>query len=458
MYKRQKSKWMKHFDFLLLDILTLVCLYCVLVKLFISEYQIVKFGIHVKIAYCIPIICILMFAIHNFYNNILARDAFEEFVECVKYMFFHAICILFLLYISKESFRFSRKLYITYFILGFCVLFLTRCLFKTYLLHRTSKHPINVVFVTDGTAQRFDKIASDQKLFVKVGAIFTNESGENHYPFDIDEFEMFREKNVIDEVFLDIEDTSLQNKWVQYLLASGLPVHLFIGYIYENLPNAFIEKIVDEQFITTSNAVVSPFELFLKRLMDIIGGLVGLVFTGIAFLIFAPIIKKQSPGSVFYSQIRIGLNGRRFRIYKFRSMYPNADELKQSLMKDNKIDGCMFKVDDDPRVFPIGKFMRKHSIDELPQFWNVLKGDMSLVGTRPPTLDEWEKYRPHHRARLSAKPGLTGVWQVSGRSDITNFEEVVRMDTEYINNWTIFTDIKLILKTVLVVFKGTGAS
>ena len=192
--------------------------------------------------------------------------------------------------------------------------------------------------------------------------------------------------------------------------------------------------------------------------MDIAGSLVGLVFTGAAFLVFAPVIRTQSPGPVFYSQIRVGRNGRQFRIYKFRSMYPDADARKNELMKDNKMEGQMFKMDNDPRIIPIGHFIRKHSIDELPQFLNVLKGDMSLVGTRPPTLDEWERYSPHHRARMSAKPGLTGLWQVSGRSEITDFEEIVRMDTEYINNWSLMTDIRLMAKTVVVVFRGDGAA
>ena len=137
-------------------------------------------------------------------------------------------------------------------------------------------------------------------------------------------------------------------------------------------------------------------------------------------------------------------------------MYRDTDARKKELEKQNEMKGFMFKLENDPRITPIGRFMRKYSIDELPQFWNVLKGDMSLVGTRPPTLDEWEQYSPHHRARMSAKPGLTGIWQVSGRNDIVDFEKVVSMDTEYIHNWSIFTDIGLILRTIVVVFQGSG--
>ena len=126
-------------------------------------------------------------------------------------------------------------------------------------------------------------------------------------------------------------------------------------------------------------------------------------------------------------------------------------------MAQNEMEGLMFKMEDDPRVFPIGRFMRKYSIDELPQFWNILKGDMSLVGTRPPTQDEFRQYEMHHRARLGIKPGLTGMWQVSGRSDIKDFEEVVRLDTEYISNWNLSMDVRILFKTIEVVLKGRGA-
>ena len=165
----------------------------------------------------------------------------------------------------------------------------------------------------------------------------------------------------------------------------------------------------------------------------------------------------QSPGPIFFTQTRVGKNGRPFKIYKFRSMYTDAEERKKELMEQNQMQGLMFKMEDDPRIFPIGKIMRKFSIDELPQFWNVLKGEMSLVGTRPPTMDEFEQYEAHHRARLGNKPGLTGMWQVSGRSKITDFEEVVGLDTYYISNWNLALDVRILLKTVKVVLLGRGA-
>jgi exopolysaccharide biosynthesis polyprenyl glycosylphosphotransferase len=201
----------------------------------------------------------------------------------------------------------------------------------------------------------------------------------------------------------------------------------------------------------------SPLELALKRILDIVGAIVGLLITGLVCIFVIPAIKLESPGPVFFSQYRVGRNGRKFKFYKFRSMYQDAEERKKELMKYNEMKGYMFKMKDDPRITKVGKFLRNTSLDELPQFWNVLKGDMSLVGTRPPTVDEVEHYETYHRRRISIKPGLTGMWQVSGRSDIDDFEEVVKLDVEYIDNWSIWLDIKILFMTVFAVLKRKGS-
>lgn len=212
--------------------------------------------------------------------------------------------------------------------------------------------------------------------------------------------------------------------------------------------------------ITTTINFVTPLQAFLKRLIDILVSFFGCIITIFIALIIGPIIKAKSPGPIFFSQIRIGQNGKQFKFYKFRSMYQDAEERKKDLLQHNRIqDGMMFKLDDDPRIIKgIGHFIRKTSLDEFPQFWNVLKGDMSLVGTRPPTLDEWQKYEYHHRVRMSTKPGITGLWQVSGRSKITDFEEVVKLDLEYIRNFSLFNDLKILLKTAKVLLtRDSGA-
>ncbi|WP_339327934.1 sugar transferase [Anabaena lutea] len=192
-----------------------------------------------------------------------------------------------------------------------------------------------------------------------------------------------------------------------------------------------------------------------KRLIDIVGAIVGLIITSLVILPIAIATLFNDPGPILYSQIRCGLNGRTFRIWKFRSMVVNADKLK-SLVK-NQAQGHIFKSTDDPRITPLGRFLRRSSLDELPQFWNVLMGDMSIVGTRPPTPDEVIHYEPHHWDRLRVKPGITGEWQTHGRSQIKDFETVVRMDLDYQRKWSITYDLMLMFKTIWVVLNRSGA-
>ena len=195
----------------------------------------------------------------------------------------------------------------------------------------------------------------------------------------------------------------------------------------------------------------------IKRLVDIIGSIVCIILFSPIMAVVAVLVKKSSPGPIIFAQERIGLGNKPFKMYKFRSMYADAEERKKELMAQNEMNGLMFKMENDPRITKTGDFLRKTSLDEFPQFINILKGDMSLVGTRPPTLDEFAQYSPYHKKRLSFRPGLTGMWQVSGRSDITDFEEIVKLDVEYIDNWSFWLDIKILLKTFLEVFTQKGA-
>ena len=266
------------------------------------------------------------------------------------------------------------------------------------------------------------------------------------------------QKNVVDEVFIDLKENDKEaERLMNLFVGMGLTVHINLMRFSEAMVNKTIHSVGNYTVLSSSMKFASPRQILVKRVMDICGALVGLVIAGIAYLIFAPIIKKQSPGPAFFSQERVGRNGRTFKIYKFRTMYMDAEERKKELMDQNKMQGFMFKMDDDPRIIPIGHFLRKSSIDELPQFWNILKGEMSLVGTRPPTVDEYKQYEVQHRKRLAMKPGLTGMWQVSGRSDIVDFEEVVALDAKYIEEWDIRMDVKILWKTVLIVLGGDGA-
>lgn len=192
-----------------------------------------------------------------------------------------------------------------------------------------------------------------------------------------------------------------------------------------------------------------------KRCLDIVGSLVGLLILAILFLPIAIAIKLDSPGPILYTQERYGLQGRSFRIRKFRSMVQNADALKDQVT--NESSGLIFKNETDPRVTRVGRFLRSSSLDELPQFWNVLTGEMSLVGTRPPTADEVAHYNEHHWQRLNVKPGLTGEWQVNGRSSVKDFEEIVNLDLRYQRQWYPLYDLVLIAKTIYVIFAKVGA-
>ncbi len=194
-----------------------------------------------------------------------------------------------------------------------------------------------------------------------------------------------------------------------------------------------------------------------KRLMDIVGGLIGLAVVGILFIPVAIAIKLDSPGPVLFSQTRCGWMGKRFKIWKFRSMVTNAEALKATI--DNQAQGAFFKNENDPRITRVGRFLRKTSLDEFPQFWNVVKGDMSLIGTRPPTPDEVERYEVPNWQRLDVRPGLSGEWQVNGRSKIRDFEDVIKLDLRYQENWSLVYDLKLIFKTIIVIFsKDSGAA
>ncbi len=192
-----------------------------------------------------------------------------------------------------------------------------------------------------------------------------------------------------------------------------------------------------------------------KRIIDIIGALVGLVITALVAIPVAIAMLIDSPGPLLYSQIRCGYKGMPFTLWKFRSMVVNAEQLKH--LVNNQAAGHIFKNDNDPRITRVGRFLRRTSLDEFPQFWNVLMGDMSLVGTRPPTVDEVSHYLPRHMDRLNVKPGLTGEWQTRGRSSIKDFEEIVHMDLEYQQKWSVLYDIQLILKTFIVIFRKEGA-
>lgn len=279
-------------------------------------------------------------------------------------------------------------------------------------------------------------------------------------------------RDSLDEVYVNIPyDNELQMvPYLSELESMGVSIHLNVPLIellhgkrneedaawYSHLAKS-VEEPGGISMITLGATRRSFSDTVIKRCIDIVGSIVGLVISVPIIAVTAIPLKLESKGPIFFKQKRVGKNGRVFEMYKLRSMYMDAEEQKPELTEKNEINGLMFKITDDPRVTQVGRFIRKTSIDELPQFWNVLRGNMSLVGTRPPTLDEYNRYESHHKRRLSMTPGITGMWQVSGRSDIEEFEEVVRLDVEYIDNWSLLLDLKIIFKTLRVVFTRKGA-
>ena len=266
-------------------------------------------------------------------------------------------------------------------------------------------------------------------------------------------------KMALDEVLIDLPDypTDKMKKLVTDLQEMGIVCNCCIHTFSIDGVERNIESFGNRPVVSYTKTSIDFRRELIKRAIDIVGAIVGLAITAIVTPFVALAIKIESPGPVFFAQERVGRNGRRFKIYKFRSMYIDAEERKKELMEKNQMNGLMFKMDDDPRITKVGKFIRKTSIDELPQFYNILIGQMSLVGTRPPTVDEFNQYNLHYKRRLSMTPGLTGLWQVSGRSSITDFDEVVRLDLEYIDNWSVGLDIKILFMTVVTVLFRRGA-
>lgn len=280
----------------------------------------------------------------------------------------------------------------------------------------------------------------------------------------VDELEdIIRNKEVDQIYFMQKSNESISEiqEYIDICMEMGVTVKVVIdsgdSYFMQKT-NSFVSSIGTYPVVTYHTITLNNYEQMMKRAMDIIISIVAIIIASPIMLITAIAVKLDSPGPVIFAQKRVGQNGRTFKLYKFRSMYIDAEERKKDLLAHNEIQGgVMFKMKNDPRVTKVGKFIRKTSIDELPQLFNVLKGSMSLVGTRPPTLDEVAKYKKGQWRRISIKPGITGMWQVSGRSNIDDFDKIVELDLQYIDNWTIWMDIKILFKTVGVIFKNDGA-
>ncbi|MGD0291513.1 MAG: exopolysaccharide biosynthesis polyprenyl glycosylphosphotransferase [Candidatus Binataceae bacterium] len=275
---------------------------------------------------------------------------------------------------------------------------------------------------------------------------------------DIERVDSVLEDLAVDEVVLASPDALLNSEDLLHTCATR-------GIIFRTLirmPNVGLGKYVamtlsgGDFLLSIETVPRQPLLLAAKRLVDIVGALFGLAICAVVYAICALRIRRETHGDVFFKQTRVGRNGRLFTLYKLRTMYVDAEYRLPELLKRNEMKGHIFKMREDPRVTQLGRILRRHHIDELPQFWNVLRGDMSLVGTRPPTCSEVSQYEPHHRRRLSMKPGITGLWQLRGNAAVSDFEEIVGLDCHYIDNWSLFLDLKVLLATVFLSIRGNG--
>ena len=510
MYKRSVQGWLKHLDFILWDVLILQVSFVLgyMIRHGWGQWPYLR-GDYRSLAIVLIAVDVLVAIAFNTMHNVMKRGYLKELTATVKHVALVLVLMSLYLFSTQSGDTYSRiTIYLTsgfHLILGYCIRLLWKPLIKK--ISKGKNKGAMILVAEEAAVPGILAKANGLDGFEYAGVVYSDRDGTGETVQDIKVVSSIESaadyicRERVDEVFIcpahladlriteheipenlaenDGETASAESEekrsdrsavamLIDQCREMAIPVHVHLPLA--TFGGKFLtEKVGGHNVLTMTSNYATPFQMLIKRLFDILGGLVGSVFALILIAIIGPKIKKESPGPVLFKQTRIGLNGKKFKFYKIRSMYMDAEERKKELMAQNRVsDGMMFKLDFDPRIIGnkvvdgkqvtgIGEKIRSSSLDEFPQFFNVLKGDMSLVGTRPPTEDEWEKYQYHHRARLATKPGLTGMWQVSGRSEITDFEEVVKLDTEYINNWSISLDVKILLKTVKAVLKHEGA-
>lgn len=483
MNQKHLKGWLKHGDFILLDILCLQLCFMLgfwLVHGYGNPYRTDDYQLQ-AIVLVLSQLVVILFA--NNYSGILRRKRFDELLAVLQYILEILFVALLYLFLVKSTATVSRLQF------GFTLLLFVvfDFLFRQFNKRRIFRSGVNrrksIVLVTgkdfvEEAMRKLNDPNTYQEYTINGVILLDTDQSVSFEGIDVpvvpigDEAIQRLLHAWVDEVFiLQPDHLPFPTKLQDELMTMGITVNYTMTAISDGRwPATDIRKLGNYKVLTNSVRFVSAGQLALKRGLDILGGLVGCIFTGIIFIFVAPAIYIKSPGPIFFTQERVGQNGKIFKMHKFRTMYLDAEERKAELMAQNRIqDGMMFKMDDDPRIIGsekknkngkpvgIGNILRLTSLDEFPQFADILMGHMSLVGWRPCTLGEWEKYDLKHRIRASMKPGLTGMWQVSGRSEITDFDEVVRLDREYIENWSLWLDIKILLKTVLVVFARKGA-
>lgn len=370
-----------------------------------------------------------------------------------------------------DRLQFSRSLYLCFVIFSFLALLVKNLILKLFLEYAQKKNFTyrNILIVgTFEKAVRFQTLVKQHSGWglniVGFVQAIDDPNDKNLLEYEIlgkiEDLVGICKSTAVDEVVFCLPNTFVGNieSYLNKLEEMGVTARLVMDFYDLTLYRKELSFFHGELPILTFHPKeFDSSQLFAKRSLDVFGATVGLFLLVLMYPFIAVAIKVNTPGPVFFRQLRIGENGRSFNCWKFRSMYVDAEERKSDLFNQNEMNGAIFKIKNDPRVTKVGEFLRKTSLDEFPQFWNVLKGEMSLVGTRPPTPEEVTAYENWHRRRISIKPGITGLWQISGRNKIEDFDEVVRLDLTYIDKWNLWLDITVLLKTFWVVLKREGS-
>lgn len=424
------------------------------------------------------IVLVLHVAIFYFlriYDDFFRRGRYSELALSVKYNFILIVGAIFLGFGLKSDTFQSRLMMAYFFAMNTMFIWLVHLFVRNRdrIIQWSRKKKTSLLLVTtrdrmDGVLEHLEK-SKETTWQISGVVLLDGHLGEEETADEVDiisadeeSYLEYATRHVVDEVLIIADSIQRREAFLKNMILEfekmGVAVNLNIDLFDIGLPGEkSVRKLENYQVVTFSSNLFDYRMILVKRMIDIVGAAVGLAITFFGGIILAPFLLLESPGPLIFCQKRVGMNGRVFDFYKFRSMYMDAEERKKDLMDQNEMQGPMFKIENDPRITKVGKFIRRTSIDELPQFWNVLKGDMSLVGTRPPTLEEYEAYSYYQKRRISFRPGITGLWQISGRNDIKDFDEVVKLDLEYIDNWSLKLDMKIILKTIVVVFCGKGA-
>lgn len=482
MYATKTKSWIKHLDFILLDV---ICLHVAFVLAYITRHGLSNpYASHlysnVAVAYTVADFAVLV--MNSTMKSVLKRGFYKEILSTVKNVFLVAVIVSIFLFTAQYGEEYSRITFYLTTLYYLVISYVVRLGWKAVLLRRKKEFLRSAVYLVT-VSERAEKVITRFREnnignYEIQGICLLDQDAVGReilgYPVTAtkDNLVKYLCDKWVDEVFVSIPVSgAYPEQLINTITEMGIVVHVQVEQMHvEEWQRQTIEKFAGTTVRTLSMTLATPQELFWKRALDIVGGIVGCVITLILTVIVGPMIYIKSPGPIFFKQTRVGKNGKKFKMYKFRSMYMDAEARKAELMAQNRMQGgLMFKLEYDPRIIGcekrpdgtvkkgIGNYIRDWSIDEFPQFFNVLKGDLSLCGTRPPTVDEWEQYELHHRARLAIKPGITGLWQVSGRSNITDFEQVVELDKKYIREWSMGMDLRILFKTVLVVLGKEGS-